>query len=105
MSLRLLPWIDGELILLIFVGAPLVAAAIAYKAGKGEPQNFKRETYWTAAMLTGLASGFFIMLAVQLRADVRTWQYPLQLACFTVGVLLAGVSAGCFLGIFTFRTR
>jgi hypothetical protein len=82
-----------------------VAAAIACKAGKGDPKTFKRETYWTSAMLTGLASAFFVMLAVQLRADVRTWQYPFQLACFTLGVLLAGVSLGCMLGIFTFRSR
>ena|SRR6202522_575378 len=104
MSLRLLPWIDGALILLVFIGAPVLAAAIAYKAGKGEPKTFNRETYWTSAMLAGLASAFFIMFAVQLRADVRTWQYPLQLACFTLGALLAGVSLGCMLGIFTFRT-
>jgi len=59
----------------------------------------------TAAIAAGAASGFLMVYAQRMSADVRSWQYLAQLACFGLGVLLFGVAGGCFIGIFTYRRR
>jgi hypothetical protein len=35
--------------------------------------------------------------------SVRTWQYPVQMALFGLGVILFGVAGGCMVGIFVYR--
>jgi hypothetical protein len=97
-------WIvDGLLLFTLFVVVPSIAAAIGYAAWKGKPKNFSREMYWTAFAAAGVASLFLIVCAQRMHADVRTWQYLLQIACFGLGALLFGVAGGCMVGIFTYR--
>jgi surface polysaccharide O-acyltransferase-like enzyme len=93
----------GLLILTFFVFVPSIAAAIGYAAWKGWPKNFDREMYWTAFAAAIIASVFLMVFAQRMQADVRTWQYLLQVVCFTLGALLFGVAAGCVVGIFTYR--
>ena len=88
-----------------FVIVPSIAAVIGYAAWKGKPNNFGRDMYWTAFVAAGAASGFLMVYAQRMSADVRSWQYLAQLACFGLGVLLFGVAGGCFIGIFTYRRR
>jgi hypothetical protein len=94
--------VDGLLLFTLFVAAPLIAAAIGYAAWKGRPKNFNREMYWTSFIAIGAAGGFLMVYAQRIHADVRTWQYLLQLACFGLGALLFGVAGGCGVGIFTY---
>jgi hypothetical protein len=97
-------WIvDGLLLFTLFVVAPLIAIAIGYAAWKGRPKNFNREMYWTSFIAIGAAGGFLMVYAQRMHADVRTWQYLLQLVCFGLGALLFGVAGGCGVGIFTYR--
>jgi integral membrane sensor domain MASE1 len=93
----------GLLILTFFVFVPSIAAAIGYAAWKGKPENFNREMYWTAFAAAIIASVFLMVFAQRMQADVRTWQYLLQVACFGFGALLFGVAGGCLVGIFTYR--
>jgi len=59
--------------------------------------------YWTAfAAATGV-SFFLMVFAQRMQADVRTWQYLVQVACFGLGAPLFGVAGGCIIGIFTYR--
>ena len=97
-------WVEAAFfIFTFFVIVPSIAAAIGYAAWKGKPKNFDCEMYWTAfAAATGV-SLFLIVFAQRMNADVRTWQYLLQLACFSLGTLLFGVAGGCMIGIFTYR--
>ena len=97
-------WIEaGLLIFTFFIVVPSIAAAIGYAAWKGKPKNFDRQMYWTAfAAATGV-SLFLMVFAHRMQADVRTWQYLAQVACFGLGVLLFGVAGGCMIGIFTYR--
>jgi len=97
--------IDGFLLFVLFVVAPSIAAAIGYAAWKGQLKNFGRGLYWTAFATSGGVSGFLLVFAQRMQADVRTWQYLLQLACFVLGALLLGVAMGCAVAIFTFRWR
>jgi uncharacterized membrane protein len=97
-------WIvDGLLLFTLFVVVQSIAAAIGYAAWKCKPRNFNREMYGMAFVATGTASGFLMVYAQRMQADVRTWQYLLQLACFGLGALLFGVAGGCMVGIFTYR--
>jgi hypothetical protein len=59
--------------------------------------------YWTVFVVVGGASAFLIVYAQRMYADVRTWQYPVQIACFGLGALLFGLAGGCLVGIFTYR--
>jgi len=97
--------IDGFLLFVLFVVAPSIAAAIGYAAWKCQLKNFGRGLYWTAFVTLGGVSGFLLVFAQRMQADVRTWQYLLQLACFVLGALLLGVAMGCAVAIFTFRWR
>jgi hypothetical protein len=97
-------WVGTALLLFtFFVIDPLIAAAIGYAAWKGEPKNFDREMYWIAFAAAVIVSGFLMVFAQRMHADVRTWQYPIQVACFCLGALLFGVGGGCMIGIFTYR--
>src|SRR3989442_631117 len=69
-----------------------IAAVIGYAAWKGKPNNFGRDMYWTAFVSASAASGFLIVYAQRMSADVRSWQYLAQLAYFGLGILLFGVA-------------
>jgi len=74
-----------------------------YAAWKGWPKNFNREMYWTAFAAAIGVSAFLMVFAHRMEADVRTWQYLAQLACFGLAALLFGVAGGCMVGVFTYR--
>jgi membrane protease YdiL (CAAX protease family) len=97
-------WVEaGLLIFAFFVVVPSIAALIGFAAWKGKPKNFNREMYWTAFAAATVLSLFLMVIAQRMHADVRTWQYPVQVACFGLGALLFGVAGGCMIGIFTSR--
>ena len=97
-------WVEAGLLLLtFFVLVPSIAAAIGYAAWKGKPKNFNREMYWTAFAAAIVVSLFLMVFAQRMHADVRTWLYLVQVACFGFGALLFGVAGGCMVGIFTYR--
>jgi hypothetical protein len=101
----LLPWIDAIMLLISFVGAPAIAAAIGYGAYRGRFKTFSRETFWTASMLTGLLGGSLIVLSIRMHADVRTWLYGLQIIGFISGAIALGFSSGFLVAIFTCRRQ
>jgi uncharacterized membrane protein len=97
-------WIEaGLLFFAFFVVIPSIAAVIGLAAWRGKPKNFSRDMYWTAFVVAIAASGFLMVYAQRMNADVRTWHYLAQIACFSLGVLLFGVAGGCAVGIFTYR--
>jgi hypothetical protein len=97
-------WIvDGLLLFTLFVVVAAIAVAIGYAAWKGKPKRFDREMSWMSFIASGAVGGFLMVYAQRMQADVRTWQYLLQLACFGLGALLFGVAGGCMVGIFTIR--
>jgi multisubunit Na+/H+ antiporter MnhG subunit len=99
-------WLDAVLLVLaFFLAVPAIAVAIGYAAWKGKPQNFSRGMYWTAFVAAIAVSLFLMVYAQRMHADVRTWQYLVQIACFGLGVLVFGVAGGCMVGIFTYRRR
>jgi hypothetical protein len=59
--------------------------------------------YWTAFAAATVVSLFLMVFAQRMHADVRTWLYLAQVACFGLGALLFGVAGGCMVGIFTYR--
>ena len=93
----------GFFIFCFFIVVPSIAAAIGYDAWKGKPSNFDREMFWTAFAAAIGVSLFLMVFAQRMHADVRTWQYPAQLALFGLGAVLFGVAGGCMIGIFTSR--
>ena len=97
-------WVEAaSLLFAFFIIVPSTAAVIGYAAWKGKPKSFDRSMYWTAfAAATGV-SVFLMVVAKRMQADVRTWQYLVQMACFGVSILLFGVAGGCMIGIFTYR--
>ena len=101
---RLMNRIGAALFLLgFFVVVPSIAAVIGYAAWKGKPKNFGRDMYWTAFVVAIVASTFLMVYAQRMNADVRTWQYLVEIAFWGLGVLLFGVAGGCAIGIFTYR--
>jgi hypothetical protein len=97
-------WVEAGLLLLtFFVVVPSIAAAIGYAAWKGKPKSFNREMYWTAFAAAAVVSLFLMVFAQRMHADVRTWLYLVQVACFGLGALLFGVAGGCMVSIFTYR--
>jgi hypothetical protein len=97
-------WVEaGLLIFTFFVVVPSIAAAIGYAAWKGKPKTFDREMYWTAFAAATIVSLFLMVVSRRMQADVRTWQYLVQVVFFGLGALLFGVAGGCGIGIFTYR--
>ena len=86
-----------------FIVVPSIAAAIGYAAWKGRPRNFSREMYWTAFVAAMAVSLFLFVYSQRMHADVRTWHYLLQIACFGGGAFFFGIAGGCMVGIFTYR--
>jgi hypothetical protein len=97
--------VDALLLLALFVGVPAIAGGIGYAASKGKPKTFDRDTYVVGFVACFLAASGVLFYAIHMQADVRTWQYLLQLACFGLGLLLFGIAGGCGIGIFTRRFR
>jgi hypothetical protein len=97
--------VDGLLLFTLFLVAPSIAAAIGYAAWNGKPERFNREMFVTAFFATAAASGFLMVYAQRMRADVRTWQYCWQIVCFLSGALLFGIAGGCAVGIFAYRPK
>jgi len=96
--------IEGVVLFLaFFVGVPAIAALIGYAAWMGKPKNWDRSTFWTAFVASTIASGFLMVFAQRMEADVRTLLYLAQIALFGLGVLLFGVAGGCFVGVFTYQ--
>jgi hypothetical protein len=91
------------LFLAFFVLVPVIAAVIGYAAWKGKPRNWDRTMYGTSFVVSTAASGFLIVYAQRMHADVRNWQHLVQLVLFYVGVVLFGVAGGCMVGIFMYR--
>jgi uncharacterized membrane protein len=97
-------WLEAALFLqAFFVVAPTIAAVIGYAAWRGKPKNWDRSMYWTAFAASIIASGSLVVYAQRMQADVRTWQYPVQMALIGFGVILFGVAGGCMVGIFAYR--
>jgi uncharacterized membrane protein len=97
-------WIEaGMYLFAFFIIIPLIAGVIGLAAWRGKPKNFSRELYWTAFASAVVSSAFVFSYAIKMHADVRTWQYLLQLSCFGLGVLLIGIASGCAVGIFAYR--
>jgi hypothetical protein len=97
MDTRVGLWIEGGLLLFtFFVVVPSIAATIGYAAWKGKPKSFNRETYGMAFVTAGAVSVFLMVYGQKMQADVRTWQYLLQLVLF-------GIAGGCGVGVFTYR--
>jgi uncharacterized membrane protein len=97
-------WLEAALFLLaFFVVAPAKAAVIGYPAWRGKTKNWDRSMCWTAFAASIIASGSLMVYAQRMQADVRTWQYPVQMALIGFGVILFGVAGGCMVGIFTYR--
>jgi uncharacterized membrane protein YczE len=105
MNPQYLPIVDGLLLFGLFVGVPSISAAIGYAAWKGKPNGFDRERYGLSAITAGVPGVALMVYAQRMRADVRTPQYFLQLACFALGVVLLGIACGCLVGVFTCRHR
>jgi uncharacterized membrane protein len=96
-------WVEAALVFLVFVViVPAIAAVIGYAAWRGRPKNWDRSMYWTAFAVSIMASGFLMVYAQRMQADVRTLQYIVQIALFGLGALLFGVAGGCVVGIFTY---
>ena len=99
-------WIvDGLLLLIFFVGGPSIVVAIAYAARKGRPMSFDRDSYVLGFVACILASGFLVVYAQRMHADVGTLRYLAQIASGGLGLLLLGIAMGCGIGIFTCRRR
>jgi uncharacterized membrane protein len=96
-------WIEATLFFLVFFGVvPAVAVVIGYAAWRGKPENWDRSMYWTAFAVSVMASGFLMVYAQRMQADIRTPQYIIQIALFGLGAVLFGVAGGCMVAIFTY---
>jgi len=89
-------------LLVAFVGVPAVAIVVARSAWQGKPEGWDRSMYWTAYAASLIVAAFLVYWAQQMHADVRSWQYLAQLAVLYLGLGMAGVSLGCFVGILVF---
>ena len=90
-------WLTGAIqLLIVFVGGPVVAIAIAYAAWREKLQNFTPQRYGKLCVGSGVSAALLWVLAKWINADIRTPQYFLQLTCVLLGALLFGVAMGSF---------
>ena len=104
-ALRIVGIVDGLLLLMLFVGVPAIAVRIGYAARKGWPKSWDRDNYVLGFIACILVSLSLLVYAQRMGADVRTWQYLLQVGCFGAGLLLFGIAGGFGIGIFTCRFK
>jgi hypothetical protein len=97
--------VDGLLLFVLFVISPAIAVAIGYAAWKGRPKTFDRDNYVLGFIACLFVSMSLLVYAQRMQADVRTWQYLLQLTCAFIGFLLFGIAGGCAISIFTCRAK
>ena len=97
-------WVEATVLLLAFlVVVPSIAVAVGYAAWKRKPKSFDRAMYWTAFVAAIAISALLFVGSQRMHADVRSWQYVVQLTLFALGVLSMGIAGGCMVGIFTHR--
>jgi hypothetical protein len=104
-AIRVMHIVDGLLLLLFFVGVPVIAGGIGYAAFKGRPKSFTSANYVLGSIACGLFGGVLLIYAQRMDADVRTWLYLWQIVCGSIGLLLFGIALGCGIGIFACRFR
>jgi uncharacterized membrane protein len=96
-------WLEAALFFAGFgVVVPAIAAVIGYSAWRGRPKNWDRSMYWTAFAVSIIASAALMVYAQRMRADVRTWQYPVQMTLLGLGIIMFGIAGGCMVGIFMY---
>jgi len=93
----------GLLFIAFFVVVPVIAAVIGYAAWIGKPRNFGRDMYWTAFIAATAAAGFLFVYSQRMKADVRTWEYLVQIGLFSLAIVFSGIASGCMIGIFAYR--
>jgi hypothetical protein len=103
MNLSWLTIVDAIMLVTLFLGAPLISALIGYRAYKGWPRTFNRQSFFLLFLLTIIAAMALLAGAQRMKADVRTPLFLLQVLCFEAGAVLFGVAGGWFLGIFLHR--
>jgi hypothetical protein len=87
----------------VFAFMICAAALIATLARKGVPKTFDREMYWTCFAASGLGAVLLIVAAQRINGSgAVSWWVPTLVG--SVGLLLLGVSTGCFAGIFIFKS-
>lgn len=94
-----LPIVDSLLLLLLFVGAPLISVAIGFAAWKGRSANFNREKFFFGFIVSGAIGTALMVFAQRMHADVRTPAYFLQMVTFVLGAVLFGIGGGCLIGL------
>ena len=70
---------------------------------EGKTEELQPRNVLDRLAATTVVSLFLMVFAQWMHADVRTWHYIAQVACFAAGALLLGVAGGCGVGVFTFR--
>jgi hypothetical protein len=97
------PFFLATFVLLIMsVGIPAIAVAIAYAAWRGKPKTFDREMYWTSFAAALIVSALAFVLAQKLNFNGSAGRILPAISLF-LALLLFGVSMGCGIGIFTWR--
>jgi hypothetical protein len=104
MNLSLMRIADAILLFIFFVGIPVIAGTIGFAAWKGWPRNFNRESYILGFLGLGFAGGILILFAQRMTPE-DIWHQLLQEVCGAIGLLSAGASGGCLIGIFVSRNR
>jgi hypothetical protein len=102
MNLTLMRIADAILLFISFVGIPVIAGAIGFAAWNGLPKNFNRESYILGFLGLGFACGILILSAQRMTPE-DIWHQLLQEVCGAIGLLSAGASGGCFIGMFVCR--
>ena len=104
MSLNMGLWIlDLMLLFILFVLAPLVAALIARAAWKGKPDNFSREKYIVALVVSTIIACVLMVNAHWLQADITSGKFLVELICFILGAAMFGVAGGCLVGAVVYQ--
>jgi hypothetical protein len=93
---------DAILLFIFFVGIPVVAGTVGFAGWKGWPRNFNRESCILGFLGLGFASAILITSAQRMTPQDISHQL-LQEVCGAIGLLLAGNSFGCLIGIFVRR--